>query len=286
MDSDRQPMHSVKALIDTALREDIGSGDITTDTVVEGEFRGEGRIAAKQPLILAGLDVAKSVFAALDPQAVFREHHRDGDRVEKGQAILIVESRLRSLLMGERTALNFLQHLSGIATCVREYVDALTGRKARLIDTRKTTPGLRVLDKYAVRVGGAGNHRMGLYDGVLIKDNHIAACGGIGRAIERARQGVSHLMKIEVEVTDQPGVEEALAAGADVIMLDNMDVGQIERAVTHICGRAVVEVSGGVTKDNLRQLADTGVDLIPVGALTHSARSVDISMGLSLKDRA
>jgi nicotinate-nucleotide pyrophosphorylase (carboxylating) len=230
--------------------------------------------------VLAGLEVAKSVFRTLDSKVVFRHDYTDGDRVKSGDLILTIEGRLRFLLIGERTALNFLQHLSGIATCVREYVDALKGQKVRLVDTRKTLPGFRVLDKYAVRVGGARNHRMGLYDGVLIKDNHIAAIGGITAAIESVRKGVSHLHKIEIEVSDQSGVEEAIAAGADVIMLDNMNVEQVEAAVKLIDGKATVEVSGGVNKDNLGRLARTGVDLISVGALTHSAGNVDISMRL------
>lgn len=275
-------MRSVQELIDVALKEDIGSGDITTDNAVGSEHNGEGRIIAKESLVLAGLEVAKSVFKTLDPKMVFHADYTDGDRVKSGDVIMTVEGQLRFLLMGERTALNFLQHLSGVATCVREYVDLMQGAAVRLVDTRKTLPGFRVLEKYAVRVGGARNHRMGLYDGVLIKDNHIAACGGISAAIESVRKGVSHLEKIEVEVSDQAGVAEAVAAGADIIMLDNMDIDQIEKAVAFIDGKAMVEASGGVTKDDLRRLAKTGVDLISVGALTHSAGSVDISMRLDL----
>lgn len=275
-------MHSVQELIDIALKEDIGSGDITTDNIIGSEQRGEGRIIAKESLVLAGLEVAKSVFKTLDSEMVFHHDYADGDRMKSGDVIMTIEGQLRFLLMGERTALNFLQHLSGVATCVREYIDVLQSPEVRLIDTRKTLPGFRVLEKYAVRVGGARNHRMGLYDGVLIKDNHIAACGGITAAIENVRKGVSHLEKIEVEVSDQSGVAEALAAGADVIMLDNMDIGQIKAAVKLIDGKAMVEVSGGVTKDDLGRLAKTGVDLISVGALTHSARNVDISMRLDL----
>jgi nicotinate-nucleotide pyrophosphorylase (carboxylating) len=271
-------MHSVQHLIDIGLAEDIGSGDITTDSLVDPETRGTGEILAKEDLVLAGLDVARQVFHTLDRDIVLTPAYQDGDRVETGAGVLTVTGRLRTLLQGERTALNFLQRLSGIATQVRSFADALAGRSVRLVDTRKTAPGWRVLEKYAVRVGGAHNHRMGLYDGVLIKDNHIAVCGGIREAVNRARRGASHLTKIEVEVADLAGVREALDAGADVIMLDNMDEAGIREAVGMIQDRALVEVSGGVTRSDLIRLADLGVDIISSGALTHSARSVDLSM--------
>jgi len=276
-------MHTVQDLIDIALKEDIGSGDITTENSVDESLKGEGRIIAKETLVVAGLGVAKSVFRTLDPQVEFHHDCRDGSKMERGEVIVAVAGRLRCLLMGERTALNFLQHLSGVATFVRSHVDALKDKKVRLVDTRKTLPGFRVLEKYAVRVGGARNHRMGLYDGVLIKDNHIAACGGITAAVDRVRKGISHLEKIEVEVSDSSGVSEALAAGVDVIMLDNMDLGQIRAAAKQINGQAVIEVSGGLTKGDLVRLADTGVDIISMGALTHTAPSVDISMQLNLQ---
>lgn len=274
-------MNSTEQLIDLALQEDIGPGDITTENLVPGEVAGKGTIVAKEPLVIAGLGIARKVFHRFDTDIEFDTGFRDGDAVETGQTVLTLTGRLRPLLLGERTALNFLQHLSGIATHVRSYMARLGGHGVRLVDTRKTTPGMRVLEKYAVRVGGAANHRMGLYDGILIKDNHIAACGGITAAVTRARKRVSHLVKIEVEVVDLAGVREALAAGADVIMLDNMDLVQIRQAVKVIAGRAVVEVSGGVTRDRLAELADTGVDIISVGALTHSARSVDLSMRIT-----
>jgi len=194
---------------------------------------------------------------------------------------MTLDGPLAALLRGERTALNFLQRLSGISTHVRRWVEALGASPVRLVDTRKTTPGWRVLEKYAVRIGGAANHRMGLYDGVLIKDNHIAACGGIRPAVERLRRHVSHLVKIEVEVCDMQQVEEALEVGVDVIMLDNMNLEQVRSAVTHIAGRALVEVSGGVAMENLKAIADTGVDLISAGALTHQARAVDLSMDIT-----
>ncbi len=277
-------MHSVEHLIKIALQEDIGSGDITTENLVDQDLEGIGIIIAKEPLVIAGLDVARQVFEHLDPKVRFSPLCKDGDSIKDGEIVLEVKGRLCSLLMGERTALNFLQRLSGIATCVRSYVNMLTSidkpanKNVRLVDTRKTLPGWRVLEKYAVRVGGGYNHRMGLYDGVLIKDNHIVACGGITNAVERIRSRVSHLVKIEVEVSDLSEVKEAINAGVEVIMLDNMDIRQIKEAVEFIDGKAVVEVSGGVTEGDLLLLADTGVDIISVGALTHSARCVDLSM--------
>lgn len=271
-------MHSIKHLIEIALEEDIGPGDITTENLINKNLKGLGEVVAKEPLVIAGLDIARQVFEQLDPDISFRTNFSDGDFIEKGKKVLEVEGELRALLMGERTALNFLQRLSGIATHVRSYMDSIANKNVRLVDTRKTTPGWRALEKYAVRVGGAHNHRMGLYDGVLIKDNHIAVCGGIKKAIESIKNKLSHLVKIEVEVSDLDGVKEALEAGADVIMLDNMDIDQIKEAIEFINGKSVVEISGGVTIDSLNQLADTGVDIISAGALTHSARSVDISM--------
>jgi nicotinate-nucleotide pyrophosphorylase (carboxylating) len=271
-------MHSIKHLIEIALEEDIGSGDITTENLVAPELEGQGVIVAKEPLVIAGLDIAKQVFEQLDSAIEFNSIYNDGDALAEGSMVAEINGKLRALLMGERTALNFLQHLSGIATHVRSYVSEIENTNVRLVDTRKTTPGWRVLEKYAVRVGGAYNHRMGLYDGVLIKDNHIAVCGGVQKAVERIRKHMSHLVKIEVEVSDLDQVKEALNAGADVIMLDNMNIHQMKKAVTLIDGRAAVEVSGGVTQSSLKQLADTGVDIISAGALTHAARGVDLSM--------
>ncbi|MES0445945.1 MAG: carboxylating nicotinate-nucleotide diphosphorylase, partial [Desulfobacterales bacterium] len=268
-------------LIEIALKEDIGPGDITTDNLVGPDLEGKGVITAKEPLVIAGLDVARQVFEHLDNEVIFRAGYKDGDVIKDGGTVAEVEGKLQVLLTGERTALNFLQRLSGIATCVRSYVDELANQSVRLVDTRKTAPGWRVLEKYAVRMGGAHNHRMGLYDGVLIKDNHIAACGGIIKAVDRIRANVSHFVKIEVEVSDMSQVKEAMDAGADVIMLDNMNIQKIKEAVAFISGKAVVEVSGGITKKGLKPLADTGVDIISVGALTHSARCVDISMRIS-----
>ena len=265
-------------LIDMALAEDIGAGDITTDYLVPCDSQGQGIIVAKEDLVLAGLDIAKMVFQRLDPKINIQSAYEDGAEIACGETVLSLEGRLRALLTAERPALNFLQHLSGIATQVRTYVKALKNSRVKLVDTRKTTPGWRVLEKYAVRMGGAHNHRMGLFDGVLIKDNHIAACGGIQQAVAAARKHISHLIKIEVEVSDLAGIHDALESGVDVIMLDNMDIAHIREAVSAIRNRAIVEVSGGVTLKHLTALARTGVDLISVGAMTHSARAVDLSM--------
>ena len=271
-------MLTTRELIDIALKEDIGSGDITTASIVDPSMKGRGAMIAKEALIIAGMDVAKQVFLQLDPHVRFTSAFEDGDEIGLGETVLEIDGGFTTLLLGERTALNFLQRLSGIATNVRGYVEALAGSNVRLVDTRKTTPAWRVLEKYAVRIGGAYNHRMGLYDGVLIKDNHIAVAGGIEKAVKRIRDSVSHLIKIEVEASSLSEVRQALRCSADVIMLDNMDVPQIKDAVAIIRGRARVEVSGGVTCSNLVELAGTGVDMISVGAFTHSSRSVDISM--------
>jgi len=271
----------IDRLIDLAIEEDIGPGDITTDSLVTPDLEGKAIILAKEPLVLAGLETARQVFARFDDQTVFETTKGDGDHIPAGETFISLAGSLAALLKAERIALNFLQRLCGIATHVRAYMDEIGDSAVRLVDTRKTTPGWRVLEKYAVRVGGAANHRMGLYDGVLIKDNHIAACGGVKPAIHRARQSVSHLVKIEVEVSTLEETDQALEAGADVIMLDNMEVPQIRQAVDLIGRSALVEVSGNVTMDRLKTLAKTGVDLISIGALTHAARAVDISMRIS-----
>jgi nicotinate-nucleotide pyrophosphorylase (carboxylating) len=270
-----------KNLIQEALREDIGSGDITTDNLVDAHQTGKGVIIAKEPLVLAGIDVVRQVFHCLDSDIQFDSALADGHKADSGETLIRVQGGLTALLKGERTALNFLQRLSGIATRVADHVQALRGHSVRLVDTRKTTPGWRVLEKYAVRVGGGFNHRMGLYDGVLIKDNHIAAVGGVAQAINRIRNRVSHLVKIEVEVSDLEEVAQALAAGADVIMLDNMALPEIREAVALIDRAALVEVSGNVRRADLLELAATGVDIISMGALTHGARAVDISMRIT-----
>lgn len=271
-------------LIAFALTEDIGHGDITTENLIAPEALGVGEIVAKEACVLAGLTIAQQVFTTLDGSMTVTSDFKDGDSATIGEVVLRATGTLHGLLLGERTALNFLQRLSGIATQTRAYADRLAGRPARLVDTRKTTPGWRTLEKYAVRVGGGGNHRTGLYDGVLIKDNHIAVCGGISAAVAMVRKHISHLIKVEVEAGTLAQVREALDAGADTIMLDNMDLPTIRKAVALIQGHALVEASGRVHMDNLTDLSDAGVDIISVGALTHSAKSVDLSMRIEAKE--
>jgi len=270
--------HALHRLIDLALEEDIGTGDITSETLIPAAARGRAAITAKENIVLAGIAVAQAVFRRLDPAVRFEAVRADGERVPAGKSLMTVAGRLQALLTAERTALNFLQRLSGIATHVRRYVEVLPAGPVRLVDTRKTTPGWRALEKYAVRIGGAANHRMSLSDGILIKDNHVAICGGIRPALEQARRTAPHTLKLEIEVGTPDEAEEAAGAGADIIMLDNMDPETIRESVRRIDGRALVEVSGGVTRDNLALLAAAGVDIVSVGALTHSAVAVDISM--------
>ena len=271
-------MNGIDRIIDTALAEDIHTGDITTLAMLPKARRMRARLIAKEPLVLAGLAVAERVFAKLDPTACFSASFADGDRLEPGQVIARIEGDASALLQGERVSLNLLQRMSGIATQTAAYVKELEGTSARVVDTRKTTPGLRVLEKYAVRVGGGTNHRTGLYDGVLIKENHIAAAGGIAEAVRRARAYIPHTLKIEVETETLDEVGQALEAGADIIMLDNMSLEQMTEAVGLIAGRALVEASGGVNLGTIGAIAKTGVDIISVGALTHSVRAADISM--------
>lgn len=268
----------IDTIIKNALEEDIHTGDITTLATVPEPRPAQARLVAKEPLVLAGIEVAARVFTLLDEKIVFTPRRPDGTRVEKGEIVAIISGDARLLLQGERIALNLLQRMCGVATVTARYVDAVQGTKARIVDTRKTTPGLRVLEKYAVRVGGGINHRTGLYDGVLIKENHIAAAGGITEAIRRARGWIPHTLKIEIETETVEEVQEALAAGADIIMLDNMSYDEMRRAVEMIDGKALVEASGGINLDTVRDVAATGVDIISVGALTHSARAMDISM--------
>ncbi|HMA86465.1 MAG TPA: carboxylating nicotinate-nucleotide diphosphorylase [Desulfosalsimonadaceae bacterium] len=271
-------------LIELAIIEDIGPADITSAALPQVPLKGEATIIAKEPVIIAGLGTARRVFERIDPKVCFCALSSDGDAASVGQEIVQIVGDFRSLLMAERIALNFLQRLCGIATHVRTFVGEIAGSSVRLVDTRKTIPGWRELEKYAVRMGGANNHRMGLYDGILIKDNHIAAFGDIRAAVSAARQTASHLLKIEIEVTGLDQVREALAAGADVIMLDNMNEADIRQAVSEINGRALVEVSGQVARGELKSLADMGVDIISVGALIHAARFVDLSMRIQLKE--
>lgn len=274
-------MNTIENIIKLALFEDSGLGDITTECILAEDFSGHGIIIAKESFVLAGIETAQSVFKLLDPLCKTHSLFSDGEYIDDGEIILTVEGDLLSLLKGERVALNFLQRLSGIATLTRSYVEKLNAPNVRLTDTRKTTPGLRSLEKMAVRAGGAHNHRMSLYDGILIKDNHIAVAGSIKNAVKSVQNRTSHLMKIEVEVTTMDEVKEAIAAGADVIMLDNMDYEQMSAAVDCINGKAVVEASGNVSLETLNTIADTGVDVISCGALTHQARSVDLSMRIN-----
>ena len=261
-----------------ALKEDLGSGDVTTRITVNPEKRARAELLAKENLVLAGLDVARRAFALVDPETVFISSFTDGDEISKGTVFARVEGRAVSLLEAERVALNFLQRLCGIATLTRRFVAEVAGTKASITDTRKTTPGLRSMEKYAVRVGGGRNHRFSLADGVLIKENHSRAAGGIGEAVRRARAGAPHPLKIEVEVSTLEEVAEAVAARADILLLDNMDVQRVRESVALVNGRALLEVSGGMALSTVRTFAQTGVDILSVGALTHSARAMDISM--------
>ena len=271
-------MTGLDRIIENALAEDIHTGDITTLAVVRERNEVHARLTAKESFILAGIEVAARVFRMVDPRIVFTPRFSDGDPLKSGDIIAEMLGDAASLLQGERVALNFLQRMSGVATLTGQYMAAVKGTKARIVDTRKTTPGLRSVEKYAVRVGGGNNHRSGLYDGVLIKENHITAAGGISIAIARARAYIPHTMKIEVETETLAEVAEALAAGADIIMLDNMDMAAMREAIAMIAGRALVEASGGVNLETVREIAETGVDIISVGALTHSCRAMDISM--------
>jgi nicotinate-nucleotide pyrophosphorylase (carboxylating) len=268
----------IDKIIDTALAEDLGPGDLTTEALIDPSIKGKARLVPREEMVLAGIEVFGRVFSRLDPDIALEWNFQDGDAVPAGRDIGVVEGSLRGILSAERTALNFLQHLSGIATLTKRYVDNVGPSKVRVVDTRKTTPGLRILEKYAVRVGGAHNHRLGLFDGVLIKDNHIAAAGSISKAVEKIRANVPHTVKIEVEVDDLRGLEEAMRVGADAVLLDNMSIDEIREAVSIAGGRVLLEASGGITLETIGEVAQTGVDLISVGALTHSARSVDISL--------
>ncbi len=269
-------------LITTALQEDLGAGDITTRAIVSPELIGSGEFVAKEELILAGWPIAMRTFQKLSAPISTQCFFTEGDAVSPGSILGTVSGPVAALLSGERVALNFLQRLSGVATLTRKFVSAVSGLKAVILDTRKTTPGLRRLEKYAVREGGGMNHRLGLADGILIKENHITVAGSLFEAVRRARLGADHLKKIEVEVTTLDELGQALEAAADVILLDNMSVNEIKRAVTIVDGKVPLEVSGGVTLDNVRELASTGVDYISVGALTHSPKAMDISFELKM----
>ena len=278
---------AVDSLIRSALREDIGTGDITTLSVIPSDARAYGRYIAKEDGVLCGMDIAERVYRLLGEEmggreVCFTRHFEDGQPFKKGDVLAEVEGDAITLLSGERVGLNLMQHLSGIATLTRHAVEAVEGTNAKIVDTRKTTPGMRVIEKYAVRVGGGTNHRFNLADGILIKDNHIVAAGGIREAVLAARRRAPHTLKIEVEVENEAQLLEALSAGADIIMLDNMDEAAMARAVEIVDGRALTEASGNMGERDLHKVALTGVDLISIGALTHSARAMDISLKFSL----
>lgn len=274
----------VERILKSALAEDVGSGDVTSLSTVPPGRTISGRYIAKEDGVLCGLEVVARAFALLDASIAFTALAADGDRVRKGDVIAAVSGDARAILAGERVGLNLLQHMSGVATQTARAVAAVAGTGAKIVDTRKTTPGLRVLDKYAVRMGGGGNHRFNLADGVLIKDNHIVAAGGIAAAVAAARARAPHSLKIEVEVETLEQLREALEAGADIIMLDNMPTETMREAVRLVAGRALTEASGNMgdkTDAELRAVAETGVDLISIGALTHSVKALDISLKFS-----
>ena len=279
MDSDR--FSPIGRMVRLALEEDLGPGDATTRAVVDPHTPGDAILIAREEMILAGMAVFKRTFLEVDATLAFVTHYEDGEVVPEGSTVCRIKGRLASILSGERTALNFLQRMSGIATLTRRYVETIQGSRATILDTRKTAPGLRWCDKYAVKTGGGQNHRFGLFDGILIKDNHIAAAGSISKAVSKARKGSAHTLKVEVEVEDLAGVKEACLAGADIILLDNMTLLEMKEAVGLINGAALVEASGGVTLDAIKEIASTGVDYISVGALTHSPAAADFSLEIS-----
>jgi nicotinate-nucleotide pyrophosphorylase (carboxylating) len=273
------PLVLVEPLVRAALVEDLGrAGDITTDAIVPAEARATTALVARQKGVLAGLDLALLAFRLVDPAIAARIERRDGDPLSPGAVIATIEGPARGILTGERVALNFLCHLSGVASATAGIVEAIHGQHARVVCTRKTMPGLRSVQKYAVRVGGGANHRFGLDDAVLIKDNHIAVAGGIRPAVERARAGVGHLVKIEVEVDTLAQLEEAMAVGVDAVLLDNMSAEELRRAVSLVDRRAITEASGRITPATAPAIAASGVDLISVGWLTHSAAVLDIGL--------
>ena len=274
----------IRELIYTALAEDVGQGDPTTDALIEPELTGSATLVSREKGVIAGVDVAVEVFTEFDPALNAAALVEDGSAVAAGAQLAIVNGSVASILKAERTAVNFLQHLSGVATMTRRYVDAVHGYRAQIVDTRKTTPGLRKLEKHAVAMGGGRNHRYNLADGILIKDNHIEAMAlqgvGIGDVVKRAHAGASHMIKVEIEVETLDQLQEVLEAGADLVLLDNMEPEQMETAVRIADGRALLEASGGITFETVTDVASTGVDIISVGALTHSAPALNISLDM------
>jgi nicotinate-nucleotide pyrophosphorylase (carboxylating) len=273
------PRELVEAAVASALAEDLGlAGDITSEATIPVGTRAAGVLATRKAGVVAGVQLVEAAFKAVDGGTRVDVLIADGGKLKAGDVIARVAGDARALLAAERVALNFLGHLSGIATLTRAYVDKVAGTRARIIDTRKTTPGLRAFEKHAVRAGGGLNHRFGLYDAILIKDNHIAAAGGIAKAMAGIRDRAGHMVKIEVEVTTLAELDQALAEGPEALLLDNMPIPMLKAAIDKVAGRAVTEASGGVTLDTVRQIAETGVDLISVGALTHSAPSLDVGL--------
>lgn len=270
----------IRDVVQLALAEDLGTGDVTSWSIFPPEHLSRASFVVKEPAILCGMPIVEEVFAQLG-SIQYTALHKDGDKLTPFSAVAEVTGPTRVLLSGERVALNFMQRMSGIATLTARYVAEIAGTKVRIVDTRKTTPGLRILEKYAVRTGGGTNHRIGLYDAVMIKDNHVAAAGGIRAAIALVKKGATFLMPIEVEVTSAAEALEAVEAGADVVMLDNMTLEDMTEAVKMVNGRALIEASGGVTLDRVKAIAATGVDVISVGALTHSAPAIDIHMKIT-----
>lgn len=272
----------VENIIDLALNEDIGTGDITTISTIPADKIAHGRFIAKEDMVICGIELARHIFAKVDGTIEFNSSYSDGEAVKKGNIIATVCGNAQNVLTAERTALNFMQRLTGIASRTAAAVAEVTGTKAKITDTRKTTPGMRVLEKYAVRMGGGTNHRFNLADGVLIKDNHIAVSGGIKNAVKNARSTIPHTLKIEVEVETKEQLEEALEAGADIIMLDNMTNEQMAECVKLIGGKALVEASGNMGEKSLKEVAATGVDIISIGALTHTVKAADISLKFTI----
>ena len=275
------PRASWEPLVERALAEDLGPGDATSEALIAADAEGAAVIEAREALVVCGLPIAEAVFAAVDPELTVERAWEEGEARERDLPLLRIRGRLRSILAAERTALNFLQRMSGVATWTRRFVHAVDGTGCRVLDTRKTLPGWRVLDKYAAAVGGAANHRMGLYDAVLIKDNHVAAAGGVAPAVRAARAAARPALLLQVEVESAAQAEEALAAGAEWLLLDNRGVDELRALAQRFRERAVLEASGGVTLANVRAIAETGVHYVSVGALTHSAPSVDIALELT-----
>lgn len=268
----------IDKIIEQALLEDIGTGDITTESIIPSNLKAKGIIKTSEEGVVAGLDIVFLVFKKLDSEICFQSKIKDGNKILPGEILGEITGPARTILKGERVALNFLQRMSGIATITSKFYHEVKDFPVRIIDTRKTTPGLRILEKYAVRMGGGHNHRFGLYDAVLIKDNHIAVAGGIKSAVNSVRKQISHTVKIEVEVENLSQLQEALKVQVNIIMLDNMDLETMKEAVKLVKGKALIEASGGITLEKVKEIAQTGVDLISVGALTHSVKALDISM--------